>query len=138
LVATHYLELTQLEDEFGQIKNYHMAISKREEGINFLYTLKRGKAEGSFGIYVASKAGLPQEIIQRSYQILASFDKSLPLLEKVYQDSKKMEEEEVYKEIRKIVEKIDLANTTPLQALLILAEIKEKLSSSPLPKPLSD
>ena len=138
LVATHYLELTQLEDEFGQIKNYHMAISKREEGINFLYTLKRGKAEGSFGIYVASKAGLPQEIIQRSYQILASFDKSLPLLEKVYQDSKKMEEEEVYKEIRKIIEKLDLANTTPLQALLILAEIKEKLSSSPLPNPLSE
>jgi DNA mismatch repair protein MutS len=127
LVATHYLELTHLEEELPMVKNYHMAVSKSDEGINFLYTLKRGRAEGSFGIYVAKKAGLPEEVIQRSQEILASFDKQVPILEKVYQESEKLEWEKAFRELQEFLEGIDIAQTTPLQALLLLAQIKEKV-----------
>jgi Mismatch repair ATPase (MutS family) len=104
-----------------------MAVSKGDEGINFLYTLKRGRAEGSFGIYVAKRAGLPEEVIQRSQEILASFDKQVPILEKVYQESEKLEWEKAFRELQEFLEGIDIAQTTPLQALLLLAEIKEKV-----------
>jgi DNA mismatch repair protein MutS len=127
LVATHYLELTHLEEELPMVKNYHMAVSKGDEGINFLYTLKRGRAEGSFGIYVAKRAGLPEEVIQRSQEILASFDKQVPMLEKVYQESEKLEWEKAFRELQEFLEGIDIAQTTPLQALILLAQIKEKV-----------
>jgi DNA mismatch repair protein MutS len=127
LVATHYLELTHLEEELPMVKNYHMAVSKGDEGINFLYTLKRGRAEGSFGIYVAKRAGLPEEVIQRSQEILASFDKQVPMLEKVYQESEKLEWKKAFRELQEFLEGIDIAQTTPLQALILLAQIKEKV-----------
>ncbi len=135
LVATHYLELTSLEADFPEVKNYHMAVSEGEQEINFLYTLKRGSAKGSFGIYVAKKAGLPEEIILRGYEILSSFDETLPILEKVYENSKRLEEETIYKEIVESLEKLDIANTTPLKALFILAELKEKITSKKLLNP---
>ncbi len=127
LVATHYLELTHLEEELSTVKNYHMAVSKDDEGISFLYLLKRGRAEGSFGIYVAKKAGLPEELIQRSQEILAGFDKQLPMLEKVYRESERLEWERTYRELQEFLEGIDLAQITPLQALILLAQIKDKL-----------
>jgi DNA mismatch repair protein MutS len=130
LVATHYLELTHLEEELPMVKNYHMAVSKSDEGINFLYTLKRGRAEGSFGIYVAKRAGLPEEVIQRSQEILASFDKQVPMLEKVYQESEKLEWEKAFRELQEFLEGIDIAQTTPLQALILLAQIKEACSKN--------
>ncbi|WP_333784489.1 DNA mismatch repair protein MutS [Thermocrinis sp.] len=135
LVATHYLELTSLEEDFPQIKNYHMAVSEGEQEINFLYTLKEGSAKGSFGIYVAKMAGLPEEIITRGYEILSSFDESLPILEKVYENSKRLEEETIYKELVENIEKLDIANITPLKALLILADLKEKITSKKLFNP---
>ncbi|MCS6876628.1 MAG: DNA mismatch repair protein MutS, partial [Aquificaceae bacterium] len=68
LMSTHFLELTQV-DRKG-VKNYHMAVSKEGEDISFLYLLKPGNAEGSFGIRVARKAGLPQSVIDRAYELL--------------------------------------------------------------------
>jgi len=115
------------------VKNYHMAVSKSDEGINFLYTLKRGRAEGSFGIYVAKRAGLPEEVIQRSQEILASFDKQVPMLEKVYQESEKLEWEKAFRELQEFLEGIDIAQTTPLQALILLAQIKEACSKNTNP-----
>ncbi len=123
LVATHFLELTEIEKK--GIRNFHMAISKEGEEINFLYLLKPGRAEGSFGIRVARRAGLPKEVIQRAEEILNQLigSKSLPFLERVYMESLKEEEKEILEELLQI----DIANLTPLQALLKLAQIKEKL-----------
>lgn len=123
LVATHFLELTEIEKK--GIRNFHMAISKEGEDINFLYILKPGRSEGSFGVMVAKKAGLPKEVIERAEEILDELksSKSIPLLEKVYMESLKEEEKEILEEILRI----DIANLTPLQALLRLAQIKERL-----------
>ena len=129
LLATHFLELTELEGKVKGVKNYHMAVSEDERGIVFLYTLVPGRAKGSFGVEVARMAGLPKELIERAREILLGLeDRSLPLLEETL---RKSEESMEMAEIRSIIEEIlsiDVASTTPLQALLKLAEIKERLS----------
>ncbi len=129
LLATHFLELTELEGKVRGVKNYHMAVSEDERGIVFLYTLVPGRAEGSFGIEVAKMAGLPQELTDRAREILLALeDKALPVLEETF---KRSEESMEMAEIRSILEEIlslDVANTTPLQALVKLAEIKERIA----------
>ena len=72
LFATHYHELALLEEQHPGIVSYYMASSKTKQGILFLYTIKRGIANGSFGLEVAKLAQLPPAIIERSEKILHS------------------------------------------------------------------
>ena len=71
LFATHYHELTELEGKVQGVVNYHMEVRETPEGeIEFLYMLKRGAANKSFGVQVAKMAGLPDEVINRAWEIL--------------------------------------------------------------------
>ncbi len=70
MFATHYHELTQLERQFPGIASYHAASKKTLNGITFLYKIKRGVADGSFGVQVAKLAELPKEVIERSQELL--------------------------------------------------------------------
>ena len=70
LFATHYHELTQLQDELPGIASYYAASTRTEQGIVFLYKIIRGVADGSFGIEVAKLADLPAAIIDRADDIL--------------------------------------------------------------------
>jgi len=137
LLATHFLEITELEGKVKGVKNYHMEVEENEEGIRFLYILKYGKAEGSFGIEVAKLAGLPEEVIEEARKILKELEERgekkeevIPLLEETFKKSEEVQKLEEYEEIIKKIEEIDIGNTTPLQALLILAELKKKCSFS--------
>ncbi|MBT4594513.1 DNA mismatch repair protein MutS, partial [bacterium] len=70
LFATHYHELTQLQDRISSIANYHMESKRTDEGIIFLHRLIQGAAGGSFGLEVAKLAGLPDEVVTRAAAIL--------------------------------------------------------------------
>ena len=70
LFATHYFELTRLENEVPGAKNYHSAIRETEEGIYFLRKIIAGGADKSYGIHVAKLAGIPQSVITRAHHIL--------------------------------------------------------------------
>ena len=70
LFATHYHELTQLQQEFPGIASYYAASKKTEQGIVFLYKIIKGVADGSFGIEVAKLAQLPSVIIKRSHELV--------------------------------------------------------------------
>ncbi|MEX0671947.1 MAG: DNA mismatch repair protein MutS [Candidatus Babeliales bacterium] len=70
LFATHYHELTALQEAFAGIVPYHMASAHDKQGIIFLHTMIRGIAQGSFGIEVAKLADLPKMVIDRSSMIL--------------------------------------------------------------------
>ncbi len=128
LLATHFLELTELEGKVKGVKNYHMAVSEEGEQITFLYTLVPGKAEGSFGVEVARMAGLPDRLIERAREILLTLeDRSIPVLEETFRRSEEALEKEALKEILEEILSLDIGNTTPLSALMKLSEIKEKL-----------
>jgi len=74
LFATHYHELTTMEEEFDGIVNYHVAAKKRGDNINFLRKILRGSTDDSYGIEVAKLAGIPNEVIKRAREVLASVE----------------------------------------------------------------
>ena len=75
LFATHYHELTELEGRLDNVKNYCVAVHKKGDEITFLRKIKRGGADGSYGIAVAKLAGLPDAITLRANEILALLEK---------------------------------------------------------------
>ncbi len=76
LFATHYHELTTMEGAYDGIVNYHIAAKKRGEGITFLRKIVRGSTDDSYGIEVAKLAGLPNEVIKRAREVLATVEAS--------------------------------------------------------------
>jgi len=76
LFATHYHELTVMEDEFDGIVNYNIAAKKRGDGIVFLRKIVRGSTDDSYGIEVAKLSGLPNEVIKRAREVLATVEAS--------------------------------------------------------------
>lgn len=78
LFATHYHELTSLDEKYKQLKNAHMTVLEKNGEIRFLHTLKMGPAQKSYGIQVARLAGLPAEITQRAQNLLKTLEKKQP------------------------------------------------------------
>ena len=76
LFATHYHELTSLEGEVDGIVNYNIAAKKRGDNITFLRKIVRGSTDDSYGIEVAKLAGIPNEVIKRAKEVLASVEKT--------------------------------------------------------------
>ena len=76
LFATHYHELTELENEFKEVKNYSIAVKDDGENIIFLRKIIDQAADKSYGIYVAKLAKLPEEVIDRSSEILSELEKN--------------------------------------------------------------
>ncbi|MCI8554020.1 MAG: DNA mismatch repair protein MutS [Clostridiales bacterium] len=74
LFATHYHELTVLEEELDCVKNYNIAVKKRGDDITFLRRIVRGPADDSYGIEVAKLAGIPDSVVARAREILRSIE----------------------------------------------------------------
>ena len=74
LFATHYHELTSIEDEIDCIKNYSIAVKKRGDDITFLRRIIRGPADDSYGIEVAKLAGINDEVVRRAKEILHNIE----------------------------------------------------------------
>lgn len=81
LFATHYHELTDLEDEV-HVKNYCIAVKEKGSDVTFLRRIIRGSADKSYGIHVAKLAGLPQEVVKRAETILIDLENTAPTKEK--------------------------------------------------------
>jgi DNA mismatch repair protein MutS len=136
LFATHYHELNELEEKLPRVKNYH--VTNREVGnkIIFLRKLARGGSVHSFGIHVAKMAGMPPSLIERANELLAHLE-SKHVNEEISDSVKKIfpkmqlsifdAHTETFEEIRKLLEGIDINRLTPVEALLKLQEIKNKL-----------
>ncbi len=76
LFATHYHELTVMEQEIEGVVNYNIAAKKRGDSITFLRKIVRGSTDDSYGIEVAKLAGIPNEVIKRAKEVLASVEKT--------------------------------------------------------------
>lgn len=81
LFATHYHELTALEDLMDGVRNYNIAVKKRGDDITFLRKIVPGGADDSFGIEVAKLAGVPNSVIKRAKSILADLELHAPKIE---------------------------------------------------------
>jgi DNA mismatch repair protein MutS len=78
LFATHYHELIGLEGLLPRVHNYHMAAVEKDGHVVFLYELRRGGADRSYGIHVAELAGIPRPVIRRASELLAALERREP------------------------------------------------------------
>ncbi|MBQ1521940.1 MAG: DNA mismatch repair protein MutS, partial [Erysipelotrichaceae bacterium] len=126
LFSTHYHELTSLENSMNGIKNKHVDVYEEDDKITFLYKVKDGKANKSYGIHVASLAKLPEGVIERANELLKVFEESkkhrndqtqIVMIEKV---PKQLEE------IDELLKQADPNNMTPLEALQFVDMLKKK------------
>lgn len=133
LFATHYHELTELEDKLEGIKNYSIAVKEKGEDIIFLRKIIRGGTDESYGIHVAKLAGVPKIVTEKANEILRSLERKNILTGKKEKSDKKQVEGQFdmynYKlaEIAHEVDKINLNELTPIDALNTLVRIKEKM-----------
>ena len=125
LFSTHYHELTGISDSLDVVKNKHVEVHEDKNGITFLYKVKDGKANRSYGINVAKLAKLPDMIIDRSTEIL----KELEQKKKVVQQSMPIFTvvENKNEAIIDILKEIDVNQITPMNALNLISDLKEKI-----------
>lgn len=80
LFATHYHELTVLEDTSAVVKNYRVAVKEKGNQIVFLHRIVPGSADKSYGIHVAQLAGLPKKVIDRAHELLGEMENCQPVI----------------------------------------------------------
>lgn len=133
LFATHYFELTKLEDQLSAIKNVHLAAKEYHDDIIFLHTVKPGPANQSYGLQVAKLAGVPKEVIRHAKQKLADLDNQNLKLGDQQGDLWSEPLEEIAEKahpspVEALLNTVDPNQLTPMQALAKLVELKNILS----------
>jgi len=132
MFATHYHELTSLEDEISGVVNYNIAAKKRGEDIIFLRKIVKGPTDDSYGIEVSKLAGVPNEVVKRAKAILADMvngNTQAPksLHDKVQENMSvemSIEDIGVYEAAERI-KKVDLNTLTPIEAMNFIFELKK-------------
>ncbi|MBP1577263.1 MAG: DNA mismatch repair protein MutS, partial [Oscillospiraceae bacterium] len=131
LFATHYHELTDLEQSLNCVKNYNTAVKKRGDDITFLRRIVPGSVDDSYGIEVSKLAGIPDWIIKRAHEILSDLESGNPVAAKVSAKVNTEEEGQLSlgadSAVETALKKLDLNTLTPLEALNKLYEFKAML-----------
>ncbi|MDO5601889.1 MAG: DNA mismatch repair protein MutS [Oscillospiraceae bacterium] len=133
LFATHYHELTALEEELEGVKNYNIAVKKRGDDITFLRRIVPGPADDSYGIQVAKLAGLPEKVIERAKVVLKSLEAAAPDLKEAakqldFENFERFQPQPVPSQLAEKLRSVDVETLTPLEALNFLYELKQTLS----------
>ena len=129
LFSTHYHELTELENTLEGVKNYKVTVKELNGAIVFLRKIARGGANKSFGIEVASLAGVPKEVTTRAKSILKMLEKNdlaKGKLQTEYVEEEVVEERQL-SEVERILSELDLNTMSPMQAFMLLGDLKEKV-----------
>ena len=134
LFATHYHELTSLEAKIEGIKNYSIAVKEKGEDVIFLRKIVSGGTDESYGVHVAKLAGVPAVVTKRANEILKSIERKNVLTQKVQEKENKnvaAGQLDLYNyklaEIAHELDKVDLNELTPIEALNTLVNMKEKM-----------
>lgn len=147
LFATHYHELTALEQRYSSVKNLCVAVEEIGQEIVFLHEVRRGKAPGSYGLEVARLAGLPAPVIERARSILGNLEKNSGKQQKAQKEALSQDVQltffsttppapaatppaklpEYVSRMEGELKDIDLDRCTPLDALLALKRLKDGL-----------
>jgi len=133
LFATHYHELTVLEDELEGVVNYNIAAKKRGDNITFLRKIIRGSTDDSYGIEVAKLAGVPNEVIKRAREVLASVEKTSKAIkstdkaEEVKDETLITMDDFVNDQVIEELRAVDLNTLSPYEAMSFLFSLKKRL-----------
>ncbi len=135
LFATHYHELTSMENEFDGIVNYNIAAKKRGDSITFLRKIVKGSTDDSYGIEVAKLAGLPNEVIKRAKEVLANVEESAKNLKLTDREEKKVEKDEslisfedcIQDQVVQELKNTDINTLSPYECMTLLFDLKKRL-----------
>ena len=137
LFATHYHEMNELELQLPRIRNFHITHREVDNKIIFLRKLSPGGSTHSFGIHVARMAGMPPVLVERATRLLELLEKKQGGDQSFYAEGFELSSNiqlsifdahtEVFSEIRQMLGNINIDNLTPVEALVILNEIKKKI-----------
>ena len=143
LFATHYHELTELENILPRVKNFNIIVKEWNDKIIFLRKIERGSADQSYGIQVARLAGVPEKVITRAKQILHNLEEHEISPQGLSSTAKKqlsnyhtnqldifdaiVEKSEEKNEILETIKNLDVNELTPIEAINKLSELKNKL-----------
>ena len=128
LFATHYHELTEMENEISGVKNYNIAVKKRGDDIIFLRRIVAGGADQSYGVEVAKLSGIPSAVIKRAKEILSQTEtQGIITYKKVVDESSQMPLEmqqamDIFEELRTI----DVNTLTPIESMRMLYDLANK------------
>ncbi|MFR8213600.1 MAG: DNA mismatch repair protein MutS [Longicatena caecimuris] len=127
LFSTHYHELTQMEERNPGILNVHVDVHEEDEKVTFLYRVIEGKADKSYGINVARLAHLPGSVLDRAQQILDNLELNDNPIQNIVGPHVIEKENPKHVEIIEQLDKIDLNKMTPIEAMQLLYELKQKM-----------
>ena len=137
LFATHYHELTELSAHLSGLVNYAMAVAEQGQEITFLYRVVPGSADKSYGVQVARLAGLPQRVVERAMEVLSRLAQGKPTLPIAEGGGKTLREvgdryllsvqDEAALEVLRQIWELDIGNTTPVQAIVLLNALQQRL-----------
>ena len=132
MFATHYHELTTLEDEISGVVNYNIAAKKRGEDIIFLRKIVKGPTDDSYGIEVSKLAGVPNEVVKRARAILAEMvdgaTREAPVKKSKAAEAIPMEmsiEDVSVYEAADRIKRVDINTLTPIEAMNFIFELKK-------------
>ena len=136
LFATHYHELNMMTDSFKRIKNFNVQVKETESDVIFLRKLIPGGSAHSFGIHVAKMAGMPDQIINISKNVLKKLEKSHQKSSQIeIENESEMQlsffslDDKNYEDFKKQLKSLDTDNITPVEALVKLSELKRKINN---------
>lgn len=130
LFSTHYHELTRLDKKYKNIKNVHVSAVENGNEITFLHKVKNGAVDKSYGIHVARLAKMPEELLNKAEEILNEYESNSKKKNPEEKIQLAMDFEPNVKKddiIKETIEKIDVLNTTPIEALNLLFDLKQKI-----------
>ena len=136
MFATHYHELNQIAEDFPRVKNFNVSVKELDNRVIFMRKLKEGGSQHSFGIHVAQMAGMPNEVVIRSNEILQHLEKDkikeqhderIETLPKNNFQLSMFESDPHFEEVLGLLNKLDVNTISPVEALLKLNEIKNIL-----------
>lgn len=123
--STHYHEITKLSEKISAVSNIHCDVKEDNGKVTFLYKMKEGSMDKSYGINVARLAGLPDELISRADELLVSLEQNKNIKKEQIKEIKKEEntEDPVLAELKEL----DPMTLSPLDALNYLIRIKKRI-----------
>jgi len=126
LFATHYHELTALENSISGVKNYSILVKKKGDDIAFLRKIVKGGTDDSFGIEVAKLAGVPDQVIQRAKEVLNRIENGEIIGEYSVREEKE-DGEKLCDDIVETIKNYDVSTLTPIEALNEIYKLQKKV-----------